>query len=169
MDRVEADGGDEATEADDEHRAHEPRVGVRRDAAKVGQAHEVAEDVPAGRTFASVGAGLARRQAGGGKRLGGTGFRPRARRAPGGGGGGRLLPAAARRERRHKEPGAQEEVGRVGAEERSVGELRTRPHGIVSITSRPASPLGMGTAGEAQREEGVHARCAAPGRPLQAS
>ena len=48
MDRVEADGGDEATEADDEHGAHEPRVGVRRDAAKVGQAHEVAEDVPAG-------------------------------------------------------------------------------------------------------------------------
>ena len=38
---------------------HRARVPVRRDAAKVGQAHEVAEDVPAGRAFASVGAGLA--------------------------------------------------------------------------------------------------------------
>ena len=95
MDRVEADGGDEATEADDEHGAHEPRVGVRRDAAKVGQAHEVAEDVPASGTFAGVGAGLAGRQAGGGKRLGGTGTpRPRARRAPGGGGGGDSCPPA---------------------------------------------------------------------------
>ena len=57
MDCVEADGGDEATEADDEHGGDEPRVGVRRDATKVGQAHEVAEDVPAGRVGARVGAG----------------------------------------------------------------------------------------------------------------
>ena len=62
MDRVEAHGGDEATEADDEHGAHDPRVGVRRDATEVGQAHEVAEDVPAGRAFARVGAGLAGRR-----------------------------------------------------------------------------------------------------------
>ena len=90
MDRVEAYGGDEATEADDEHGAHEPRVGVRRDATEVGQAHEVAEDVPAGRAFARVGAGLAGRRV---ERLGGTGTpRPRARRAPGGGGGGDSCP-----------------------------------------------------------------------------
>ena len=57
MDCVEADGGDEATEADDEHGGDKPRVGVRRDATKVGQAHEVAEDVPAGRVCARVGAG----------------------------------------------------------------------------------------------------------------
>ena len=57
MDCIEADGGDEATEADNEHGGDEPRVGVRRDATKVGQAHEVAEDVPAGRVGARVGAG----------------------------------------------------------------------------------------------------------------
>ena len=97
----------------------------------------------------------------GGRQVVARGWATRALRAPGAACARwrrrwRLLPAGARCERRHEQPGAQEEVGRVRAEERSVGELRTRPHSIVSITTRPASPLAHGTAGEAQREEGVH-------------
>ena len=123
MDCVEAHGGDEATEADDEHGGDEPRVGVRRDATKVGQAHEVAEDVPAGRVFARVGAG-----GGWGQEAGRHAQAPGARLASRRGRRWRLLPAAARGERRREEPGTQEEVGRVGAEERGVCELRTRSH-----------------------------------------
>ena len=61
-----------------------------------------------------------------------------------------------RREREGKEEndeaGAQEEVGRVGAEERGVRELRTRPHSAQKGEMYRHTPLGTGT--EAQRAEG---------------
>lgn len=159
---VEAHGGDEATEADDEHGGDEPRVGVRRDATKVGQAHEVAEDVPAGRVFARVGAG-----GGWGQEAGRHAQAPGARLASRRGRRWRLLPAAARGERRREEPGAQEEVGRVGAEERGVGELRTRSHSAQK--GEISRHTALGTGAEAAAGGGVQARCAAPGRQPQAS